>query len=489
MKQVPFYANHEDDNHCMVAAYRSIFDYFLGKKLSWEEADEFVGYRNGRAAWTLAPLTKMAAMGFDVHMIEPFDYREFAKRGRGYLEDAYSKEKAEWTLAHTDILDIKPSIPEFLKSVNWENRRPTFADIDKMLDEDRLVFVTLNSRALNDHDGYVTHAVLILGREDSEYIIHDSGLPPHPYRRVPRQKLWLAMGGDTNTAEATGIKLKDQTGGRLDQYISSRNSQISRNTAAKLIKEGSVLVNGKSAKASYKLHAADRVQLNYDVNNSKGVALVHLPVLYEDDDCVVINKPAGVLTHSKGAFNPEATVATFLAKKVKGMDGERAGIVHRLDRATSGVMICAKTPGALSWLQKQFSQRKVKKTYMAVISGALGPEHAIIDMPIERNPKAPATFRVGANGKSAVTEYWVEKSSKRYNLVKLMPKTGRTHQLRVHLKQLGHPIVGDIFYAGEPAERFFLHALSLEITLPDRTRQTFTAPLPNVFDRKLGAQT
>ena len=163
------------------------------------------------------------------------------------------------------------------------------------------------------------------------------------------------------------------------------------------------------------------------------------------------------------------------------MDGERAGIVHRLDRATSGVMICAKTPEALSWLQKQFSERKVKKTYVAVVKGALSEPEAVIDMPIERNPRKPQTFRVGANGKPSVTAYKVLKTGNGYSLLELKPTTGRTHQLRVHLHKLGHPIVGDELYDGPEAERLFLHATSLEITLPDKQRKTFEAPAPLSF--------
>jgi RluA family pseudouridine synthase len=189
--------------------------------------------------------------------------------------------------------------------------------------------------------------------------------------------------------------------------------------------------------------------------------------------------------HSKGAFNPEATVATFLQKYITDMEGERAGIVHRLDRATSGVIICAKTQDALSWLQKQFSQRKVKKTYMAIAMGGFQQKHAIIDMPIERNPKKPQTFRTGVNGKPAITEYEVVDSNKDMNLIKLSPQTGRTHQLRVHLSQLGHPILGDKFYGGPPAKRLFLHAQQLEITLPSRERKVFSSPLPQIFKRTM----
>lgn len=273
---------------------------------------------------------------------------------------------------------------------------------------------------------------------------------------------------------------------RLDQRVVQQIPDASRSFAVKLIQDGKVTVNGIVAKkAGQKITTDDAVQIDYQFNSSVDIPDLELPVLYEDDDCVVIEKPVGVLTHSKGAFNPEATVATWLHTRAPNMAGERAGIVHRLDRATSGVMICAKTPDALSWLQKQFAQRKTKKTYYALIEGTLEPEEAIIDMPIERNPKKPQTFRVGSKGKPAHTHYKVLEVGKRYSLIELKPQTGRTHQLRVHLKHLKHPIVGDDFYGGKSAERLFLHANALELTLPSRERKIFTAPLPPLFKEKL----
>ena len=270
---------------------------------------------------------------------------------------------------------------------------------------------------------------------------------------------------------------------RLDQKVIELIPQLSRAYATRLIEEGKVAVNGTPVlKPGYKLRMGDEVVVDYDTGELDQVPDIELPVLYEDDECVVINKPVGVLSHGKGIFNQEATVASWVRKRLKGdISGERAGIVHRLDRATSGVMICAKTADAMSWLQKQFAQRKVHKTYYAVVEGHMPHDHAIIDMPIERNPKMPQLYRVGANGKSAITEYWVIEVGERSSLVALKPQTGRTHQLRVHLSHLGHPIFGDILYGGKKADRLYLHAESLEITLPNRERKTFTAPLPGTF--------
>lgn len=269
---------------------------------------------------------------------------------------------------------------------------------------------------------------------------------------------------------------------RLDQYVVRQQPSLSRGFAVRLIQDGDVLVNGEpQLKAGYKVRASDTVTVGFDEAKAVVFPDIDLPIIYENDDCVVINKPVGLLTHSKGAFNPEATVSTWLRARMKAPKGERAGIVHRLDRATSGVMICAKTPEALGWLQKQFSQRKVKKSYVAIVEGVLKEPQAVIDMPIERNPKKPQTFRVGSNGKAAVTAYKVSKTDGKLSLLELKPDTGRTHQLRVHLEHLGHPIVGDTFYGGKPAERLFLHAQMLEITLPNRERKVFEVPAPPQF--------
>lgn len=275
----------------------------------------------------------------------------------------------------------------------------------------------------------------------------------------------------------------DEAGMRLDQFVAAQLTDVSRAHIQKLLAEGKIAVNGETKKAGYKLKDHDVLEVTYDVA-SNTIADIDLPILYEDDDCIVINKPEGVLTHALSVHGDEPSVASFIRTKVKGIDGERAGIVHRLDRATSGVIIGAKSQAALSWLQKQFAQRKVKKTYIAVVEGAPKQIEATIDMPIQRNPKAPATFRVGANGKSAVTYYRVLAEGPKYSLVQMQPQTGRTHQLRVHMQKIGHPIVGDPLYGkGTFGDRLFLHAESLEITLPNRERKTFHAPLPPEFKK------
>lgn len=275
---------------------------------------------------------------------------------------------------------------------------------------------------------------------------------------------------------------EDQAGMRLDLFVTEQLDDHSRSSATKLCEQGNVLVNDTPiSKASYKVKASDTISITYEPSETPDISL---PIIYEDDDCLVVDKPAGVLTHSKGAFNPEGTVATFIAPKLTGLSGERGGIVHRLDRITSGLLICAKNPEALSWLQKQFSQRRTKKTYIAVVEGKLDPAEAIIDMPIERNPKKPQTFRVGRNGKPAKTTYKVLSEGERFSLVELKPETGRTHQLRVHLSHFDHPIVGDTLYGGSESDRVYLHAHQLELTLPNHERRVFSSPVSDNFTSK-----
>ena len=282
---------------------------------------------------------------------------------------------------------------------------------------------------------------------------------------------------------------------RLDQFVVEQHPNLSRSYAHHLIMSGLVTVNDKSIlKAGYKVKPTDSVEISYNPEQVIDIPSIELDIIYEDDDCVVIDKPIGVLSHSKGVFNPEATVASWLSHRINSdgfsvlpdnEDNDRLGIVHRLDRATSGIMICAKNHQTVEYLQKQFAKRKVQKTYIAIISGALKDETMVIDMPIERNPKKPHSFRVGSNGKSAITECQQIKSGSKYSIVELKPLTGRTHQLRVHLTTVGNPILGDDLYGGDEADRLYLHSYSLEITLPDSKSKTFIAKKPTSFDKIL----
>lgn len=267
---------------------------------------------------------------------------------------------------------------------------------------------------------------------------------------------------------------------RLDAYLAQYFPEHSRSVWQKYCKLGYVKVNDSVATQPDKILGEDD-HVTFDIPETPDHSGQELPVLYEDDDVVVINKPAGVLTHAKGAVNNEFTVGEFMrGRTTDGTDTNRPGIVHRLDRDTSGVMIAAKNPEAKRWLQKQFATRNVKKTYIALVSGHPKQPEAILDLPIERNPKRPQTFRVSPNGKSAQTTYKTLQSFKGHTLLELKPATGRTHQLRVHTAYLNCPIVGDRLY-GKPNEklgRVFLHAAELELTLPSRERRVFKAQLP-----------
>lgn len=272
---------------------------------------------------------------------------------------------------------------------------------------------------------------------------------------------------------------------RLDAYLAQYWPEYSRSIWQKYIAAGYVLVNGTvETTAKRLLDEDDHVTTAIPAQPTHADQI--LPIIYQDENVIVINKPVGVLTHSKGALNDEFTVADFFKKySTYHRDTNRPGIVHRLDRDTSGVMIGALGDSTASLLQRQFSDRKVHKTYMAVVDGVPREHQAVIDLPIGRNPKSPSTFRVDPGGKSAQTRYKVIASSDDYSLIELRPVTGRTHQLRVHMAYLGTPIHGDRIY-GTAADRLYLHAASLEITIPDGDRRVFSAPVPDEFNRIVG---
>ncbi len=267
---------------------------------------------------------------------------------------------------------------------------------------------------------------------------------------------------------------------RLDKEVARRYPDISRSTIQKYIKLGNVTVNG-NVQTKVRLEVNDTDDISLKQIEKSDFSHHDLPIIYLDDNVVVVNKPVGILTHSKGDLNDEFTVADFFQRYTTfHRNSNRPGIVHRLDRDTSGVIIGARNDETALLLQKQFAQRKTTKTYFAVVEGIPKNDKALIDLPIGRHPSLPSTFRVDPQGKSAVTAYEVMAITGRFALVKLMPKTGRTHQLRVHMAYLKTPIVGDRIY-GTAADRLYLHAAALEITVPLSERRTFTAPIPSEF--------
>ena len=253
---------------------------------------------------------------------------------------------------------------------------------------------------------------------------------------------------------------------RLDVALQAKYPQFNRSTIKKYIKAGQALINQQSVTKPNTL-VADTDQL--DLQLLAPSALPKVPIIFENDDVIVMDKPAGLLTISKGDFNPEPTLEVY------------GQIVHRLDRDTSGVIILAKNSAAKTHLQKQFQDRKAHKIYHAVVVGR--PKHpaAVINVPLARNLKQPTTFQPDPAGRVAVTAYQTLGTSDKYTLLELKPTTGRTHQLRVHLAHIGTPILGDKVYGHTPASRMFLHAASLEITLPGGQRQTFTSKTPSEF--------
>lgn len=281
---------------------------------------------------------------------------------------------------------------------------------------------------------------------------------------------------------------------RLDVWLMQKYPDFSRAFLQKLCTQDKVLVNDVPQKGGYKLRGEESIEVLHDMTQIIGlIPDIDLPIVYEDDDVIVVNKPAGVLSHGLSKFLGEPSVASFLRQRLTAdktgswkPEDLRFGIVHRLDRVTSGLMICAKNQDAMRHLQKQFHDRKVEKIYWALVVGRLKHEEAMLDLPIERNPKAPSTFRVGPNGKSAQTRYKVlkeiEQEGRTLSLVALYPKTGRTHQLRVHMLHIGHPIVGDVLYGGVSADRLYLHAHELDLVLPGGESKRFIAPLPEAFE-------
>lgn len=265
---------------------------------------------------------------------------------------------------------------------------------------------------------------------------------------------------------------------RLDSELAQRYPETSRSTWQKHIKAGHISVNG-TVVTSPKFDVTDVDSIAINNPELPDFSKDELPILYIDDNVIVINKPKGVLSHAKGAINEEFTVAEFFRRYTSyNSDTNRPGIIHRLDRDTSGVMIGARNPETAIMLQKQFSDRMTKKVYFAILDGIPKLNKANIDLPIGRNPSAPSTFRVDSKGKSALTKYEIIASNDKYSLVKLQPQTGRTHQLRVHMKYINTPILGDKVY-GKPADRLYLHAFSLEITIPGGDRRIFIAPVPS----------
>ena len=289
-------------------------------------------------------------------------------------------------------------------------------------------------------------------------------------KKFSKPEMSRVINGDRILAtEETPVEKK-----RLDQMMVEIYKSYNRSTLQKFIKNGFVKVEGELV-TKPNARFVDGVKIDLRVPEELQKSDLVPEVVYEDENVLVVNKPAGLLSEFKGEYCPEATLAQY------GL------IVHRLDRDTSGVIILAKNEAAQTMLRRQFQERTTHKTYYAVVSGQPKLDAARLDLPIIRNMKRPTTFLVDANGKPSETYYRVVRTDGVHSLVELKPTTGRTHQLRVHMKYLGHPIVGDFVYDGEPADRLYLHAGRLEITIPGvdggpNQRRVFEVPLPEGFD-------
>jgi 23S rRNA pseudouridine1911/1915/1917 synthase len=288
----------------------------------------------------------------------------------------------------------------------------------------------------------------------------------------------------------------DSAGLRLDVYLAGLLPQHSRSQLQKLVKSGSATLGGKPTKSNAALKAGDEVEVEVpDPVPATPVAQdLELPVIFQDDDVIVVNKPAGMVVHPAAGHDQDTLVNALLfhADNLSGVGGEqRPGIVHRLDRGTSGLMVAAKNDQAHRELTRQFHDREVEKEYIAL---AWGEVHAgrRIDLPVGRDPVHREKMSTRARrARSAVTRVTGSRDFRGVTLLTVAIQTGRTHQIRVHLSAIGHPVVGDGTYGGvrhrmpaalravERLERPFLHAARLVFTHPSEgTRLEFTCPLP-----------
>ena len=289
---------------------------------------------------------------------------------------------------------------------------------------------------------------------------------------------------------------ENDKGKRLDIYIAENFNELSRTMIKKLIESNNILVNDKSEKVSYKVQANDNISI--DIPEAKETKLkaqeIPLDIIYEDSDIIVINKPKGMVVHPANG-NPDGTlvnaILSICKNSLSGIGGElRPGIVHRLDKDTSGLIIVAKNDKAHINMSEQIKERNVKKTYIALVRGNVPEEEATINMPIGRSTKDRKKMAVTKNGKQAITHFKVLKRYSKYTLLEIKIETGRTHQIRVHMAEIGYPVVGDAVYSNGKnefgIEGQMLHAYKLEFMHPITNKDMeLTAPLPQYFEEIL----
>ena len=276
---------------------------------------------------------------------------------------------------------------------------------------------------------------------------------------------------------------------RLDRILVSRLPDLSRAQLQRLVKSGGVTVNGHPSKSAYRAAPGDQVQVTLPEEPEPAVAAESIPldVLYEDDWLLLVNKPAGMVVHPAYGHTSGTLVNALLAHcpQVANVGGvERAGLVHRLDKDTSGLLVVAKDEATRTALQRQFKRRQVAKTYLALVEGRVEPSEGVVDAPVGRDKKQRKKMAVVRSGRQARTRYRALEYFPDHTLLELEPHSGRTHQLRVHLSWLGYPVVGDTVYGRrrQPLlrDRHFLHASRLRFTHPATGEEmSFEAPLPS----------
>ena len=280
---------------------------------------------------------------------------------------------------------------------------------------------------------------------------------------------------------------------RLDRYVSEQCPELSRTHAQRLIADGYITVNDRLAKASFKLSIGDRLRVVIPPTAPSPLSPEAIPlnIIYEDDDLLVIDKPAGLTVHPAPGHPGHTLVNAILSyfpRLADISDSLRPGVVHRLDKDTSGVMLVAKNKTAEANLSDQFKAHSVDKAYLVLVKGRLTPEQGIIEAPMGRDPRNRKRMAVVTEGREARTEYRVIKYIGDYTLLEVMPETGRTHQIRVHLSAIGYPVVGDKVYGVKSPHlsRQFMHASRLGFKLPSSGEYVeFTSELPPDLEQAL----